>query len=62
MMEESRLATVDVRYFDVDVCVRPFGSRYPYQAATFNRWLELHFGERFRRLVHTGFLLKARKV
>ena len=61
MMDACQLETVDVLYFDVNVCVPPFGSRYPDQAATLNRWLEHHFGKRLRRLLHTGFLIKARK-
>lgn len=61
-MEACQLKTFEVLYFDVNVCVLPFGSIYPKQAAKLNLWLEIHFGERFRRLLHTGFLLKARKA
>lgn len=61
MMQACQLETVDAIYFDVNVCVRPFGSRYPNQAAAFNRWLELHFGNRLRQSLHTGFLLKSCK-
>lgn len=61
MMEECRLEIIDVFYFDVNICVRPFDTKFPNRAATLNSWLERHSGNRLGPLTHSGFLLKARK-
>jgi 2-polyprenyl-3-methyl-5-hydroxy-6-metoxy-1,4-benzoquinol methylase len=62
MMKGCQLETVDAVYFNLNVCVPPFDSKYPKRALALNRWVEAHGGRWFRRMLHTGFIVKARKT
>ena len=60
-MNACQLEPVDVSYFALNVCVPPFDSKYPKQAAALNRWVRLHCGGKLSQLANTAFLLKAHK-
>jgi 2-polyprenyl-3-methyl-5-hydroxy-6-metoxy-1,4-benzoquinol methylase len=62
MMKGCQLETVDAVHFNLNVCVPPFDSKYPKRALALNRWVEAHGGRWFRRMLHTGFIVKARKA
>jgi 2-polyprenyl-3-methyl-5-hydroxy-6-metoxy-1,4-benzoquinol methylase len=62
MMMGCQLETVDAVYFNLNVCLPPFDSKYPERALALNRWVEAHGGRWFRRMLHTGFIVKARKT
>jgi SAM-dependent methyltransferase len=61
MMKACQLEPIEVVYYDLNVCVPPFDSKYPKQAAALNRWVRLHCGGELSQLAHTAFLLKAHK-
>jgi hypothetical protein len=61
-MKACNLETVEATYYDFNVCVPPFDSEYPNRARALNRWTETHFTGRLPSLVHTAFLLKARRA
>lgn len=61
MMQACQLEPVDVVYYGLNICVRPFDRKYPKHGSALNRWLEAHCGRRFLRALDIGFILTARK-
>jgi ubiquinone/menaquinone biosynthesis C-methylase UbiE len=61
LMKTRQLEPIDTVYFDLNVCVAPFDLKYPRQASALNRWASMHFARWFFPVVHTGFLIRARK-
>lgn len=61
LMRTCDLEPLDVTYYDVNICVPPFDSQYPQRTATLNRWIEVHSGRWSSSLVHTAFILTARR-
>jgi hypothetical protein len=61
MMEAAKLAPLDVAYFDPNVCVAPLDSKFPRQAAALNSWVKRNCGDWLFPVVHTAFLMRARR-
>jgi SAM-dependent methyltransferase len=61
MMEAAKLEPFDVTYFDPNVCVAPFDSKFPKQASALNSWVKLNCSYWLFPVVHTAFLMRARR-
>jgi len=62
LMKVHHLDSVEVVYYDLNVCVAPFDSRYPKLALVLNRWIRPYSTGSLSPAVHTAFLMKARKA
>jgi len=61
MMKDCQLEPVDVIYYDLNLCVVPFDSKYPKKASALNGWLRRHCVRWLFPFVHTAFLVTARR-
>jgi ubiquinone/menaquinone biosynthesis C-methylase UbiE len=61
MMSACHLRPVNVKYYDVNVCVPPLDSEYPENTRMLNQWVKAHSGRWSSSVVHTGFILTALK-
>lgn len=61
MMSASHLDLVNVTYYDANVCVPPLDSEYPRKTKKLNKWIATHSAPWSSSLLHTAFILTARK-
>jgi ubiquinone/menaquinone biosynthesis C-methylase UbiE len=61
IMSACDLEPVDVKYYDVNVCVPPLDTKYPRKTKLVNQWIETHLGPWPSSLLHTAFILTAKR-
>jgi ubiquinone/menaquinone biosynthesis C-methylase UbiE len=61
MMNACHLDTVNVTYFDANVCLPPLDTEYPRKTKKLNNWIVTHSAPWSYSLLHTAFILTARK-
>lgn len=61
MMRACHLDTIDVTYFDANVCLPPLDTEYPRRTKKLNKWVAAHSAPWSYSLLHTAFILTARK-
>jgi hypothetical protein len=60
-MTACDLQPLDVKYYDVNVCIPPLDTEYPQKTKLLNQWLETHLGPWSSPFLHTGFILTSRR-
>jgi 2-polyprenyl-3-methyl-5-hydroxy-6-metoxy-1,4-benzoquinol methylase len=61
LMKDCRLDPIELVYYDLNICLTPLDAKYPKQAVALNEWLKLHCLPWLFPLMHTAFLVTARK-
>lgn len=61
MVSACHLQPLDVKYYDVNVCVAPLDTEYPRSARLLNKWIATHSVSWSSSLLHTAFILTALK-
>ena len=61
MMKKCMIEPLAVTYYNVNICVEPFGTRYSTLASRLNHAVEHRAGKMLSHLVHTGLIIEAVK-